>query len=177
MQLKPVSLTASLVLLAAMAMPQVAGADVSGSASPSFACKASAGPGADIFYFDTLSALNTFGSTQYLTCGIPDVDGSATIATGSDIKELDVHYQNPTGAQVEFTCVFQTAHTGSTTTSTVFTITVPANTMHYMTIWTTSSTPALTARGDLDFYTMSCAIPGGAALGSIKAYDPGTINP
>jgi hypothetical protein len=170
---KPASLAvASLVVLCAMAAPQVAQATVAGASGASAACKAASGPGASVFYFDTTGALNTSTGIQYLTCNIPDVDGQGGV--GTDIQELDLRYGNTTGASVNITCVFQAINAGVASNA-LYTLTAPANTSDNHLYIFPGATPALPLRGDLGFYTMSCAIPAGASLNMIKAYYPGTI--
>lgn len=177
MMLKPAAFTASLVVLCAMAVPQVASATVAGASGAAAACKAASGPGAAVFYFDSMGALNTSNVTQYLTCNIPDVDGGASNGGGSDIQELDLRWSNTTSASITITCVFQAINTG-TATNAVYTLGALANTPdNHRFIYTSSDIPALPARVDQGFYTMSCAIPAGVALNMIKAYYPGNIGP
>lgn len=174
MFLKPTLIAASMAALAGIAMPQMASAvaptTFSGSTGASAACKAAAGPGAQVFYFDTLGALNTSAGTQYLTCNIPDVGMGNGNITSNPISELDVTYSNPSTASVTFTCVFQVVGLGAGGANAVFSQTVAANTIGSFHVYSTSGTPALPPRADFNNYIMSCAIPAGARLDSLKAY-------
>lgn len=153
------------VLAIGLGAASTANADLYSHNSASGMCKASAGPGAAVFYFNSTYVQNTSGSVQYLTCPIADASASAS---GLPMYRVSLHLDNPNAAAVNYTCVVQLHHGGSVATSAVYQIPATALNNHVAPNYYASSTPGVPQRTSSDeYYTMSCAIPAGARMVSI----------
>jgi hypothetical protein len=119
-------------------------------------CKAAAGPGANVFYFSNLSAQNTSGSVQYLSC----MAGGAYEGTqGQAIKPTNVNLNivNPTAGTPSMTCVLQSGLEGYGTINTVVkTFSIAANDTTYL---FNSSGAGIPEAVNFGAYTWSCGVP------------------
>jgi hypothetical protein len=130
-------------------------------------CKAASGPGAAVFYFDSVGALNTSSTIQYLTCGI--LDAGAT-AAGTDFTNIGLHLENRNGVTAQYTCVIQAHHGGSAATNAIYVFNGSANNDHVLFNASSGGSPAIPPRLTVDWYmTMSCAMPTNTVLVSIDS--------
>lgn len=137
----------------------------------SAACKAAAGPGADVFYFDTLYAQNTSGSLQYLTCGVPEFNPGTNRAA----DRVEVLVRNPTASSMTFTCVLQAGYSVGGVNNAVANVTVAANSTGVFD-FSASTTPALPARtSQYAPYTLSCAVPAQGRIDTVTVQYPETF--
>lgn len=137
-------------------------------------CKAASGPGASVFFFSAVGALNTSNSAQFLTCDVPMLGNTLS----ADANVINLHLDNPTAVARTFTCVVVVHHFGGTPdTSAVYNFNVAAGDNHFFESITSTSTPALPLRGSDSYYTLSCSIPAGTRMNSIRTDWPGTIAP
>lgn len=161
-----------LVLSAAVSAPQ-ASAAIRMNANAGGVCKAAAGPGANVFYFDSQLVQNTSSSVQYLTCLIPEMNPISTRSA----TDIQVVFKNPTGASISFTCVVQAGYAPSTVNNAVYVTPVPAGGIAQINS-TGTSTPAIPARASsYSPYTLSCAIPAQGQIGIISTAIPESLNP
>lgn len=159
------ALGAAFVLAAPSALATVYGYTTGGSA-----CKAASGPGADVFYFTNLSAQNTSGSIQYLSCLYVDVNRDNATTPSRVLLNLI----NPTGAPIDFTCALQAGNEGTSSVNTkVIQVTVPANS----TAFPNQSGADVPARVAYAGYTISCAVPPLGKVALLGVENPGTIAP
>jgi hypothetical protein len=130
-------------------------------------CKAASGPGAAVFYFDSIGALNTSGATQFLTCGL--LDAGATVSS-TDFDFVGMHLENRNGSSVQFTCVIQSHHGSLAAINAIYVFNGTANDDHVQFNAFDTSTPAIPQRATSDWYmTMSCAMPPNTVLVSIDS--------
>lgn len=165
---------ASGALALGLGMPATSHATTTAMGGASALCKASSGPGANVFFFSALGATNTSNATQFLTCHVPMIGNSS----GADSSLIFLHMGNPTAVARTITCVVVSHHFGTTSeAAAVYNFNVAAGNDHFFESLTPSSTPALPARGADAYYVLSCSIPPGTRLVSIRADWPGTIAP
>lgn len=143
--------------------------------SASGLCKAASGPGADVFYFDADYVQNTSGAVQYLTCTIPDIDGNST--GGTEPNEILLHFDNPTGAAMTFTCVIISRHGGSPSNAVVLNVEAAANANHVTAAAFSGFEPLVPSRNQNAYYALSCAIPSQGKMVSIETIWPGNLAP
>lgn len=135
-------------------------------------CKAASGPGANVFFFSATGAVNTSNATQFLTCHVPMVGQNS----GSDAQLIFLHMENPTPVARTVTCAVVVHHFGATSeAAAVYNFSLAANDNHFFQSLTPAGTPALPVRGVDAYYILSCSMPAGTKLVSIRADWEGAI--
>lgn len=165
------NLAAGVVGLAAVLTTTPADAAMRMNLMPSAACKAAAGPGASVFYFDSQYTQNTSSSLQYLTCGVPEINPNSNRAA----DRIEILIRNPTASPITFSCVLQAGYSVHGVNNAVVTKEVPANTVSVIDL-SASTTPAMPARTVMWApYTVSCAVPAQGRLDLITVQYPETL--
>jgi hypothetical protein len=125
------------------------------------ACKAAAGPGANVFYFSNLSAQNTSASVQYLSC----MAGGAfegTQDTKAKPTSINMNVVNPSATTPSMTCVLQSGNEGfGSINSVVKTYNLVASDTFYGFNSFATDIPNAVAYGT---YTWSCGVPSQAKI-------------
>jgi hypothetical protein len=137
-------------------------------------CKAAAGPGANVFYFDNRYAQNTSASVQYLSCQFVD---AYDVTTPGNALYVNIGFGNPTASAATFTCAVQSGTDGYSVTNTaIMSIVVPANTPFSNFYLSSVTTPAIPARpNSFVGYTASCAVPAQGKVNMIEIELPGSV--
>jgi hypothetical protein len=163
---------AAILGITALSIPE-AKADYRGAGTGGTLCKAAAGPGANVFYFDNRYAQNTSASVQYLSCQFVDVYD----ATVNNASAINVAYGNPTAAAATFTCAVQSGADGYGITNTaIVSASAPAGQAFGNFFLYSGSTPAIPLRTNAFVgYSMSCAVPAQGKITIVEIQIPGSV--
>ncbi len=164
---------AAILGVTALAIPE-AKADFRTSGNGGTLCKAAAGPGAQVFYFDNRYAQNTSASVQYLSCQFIDVFDATTPGSA---YAINIGYANPTASPTNFTCAVQAGTDGYDVTNTaVVSGTAGANTTFNNFFLNAGSTPARPIRNNAFVgYTASCAVPAQGKINMVEIQLIGSV--